>query len=70
MKIGLTILPISMIVIIPLIHSLAFADGNGYPQTVVKGNSAFGFDLYQKLRENEGNLFGDDWKSGIQYTRF
>lgn len=35
----------------------AYATTNSGLQTVVKGNSAFGFDLYQKLRKDEGNLF-------------
>lgn len=33
------------------------AAANNDLQTVVKGNSAFGFDLYQELKEKEGNLF-------------
>jgi len=57
MKIKLTILPIIMIVIISITSPFAFADANSDLQTVVKGNSAFGFDLYQKLKEKEGNLF-------------
>ncbi|GAH57969.1 unnamed protein product [marine sediment metagenome] len=56
MKTNFTIILIVMMASF-LIYSFAFAQENENLQTVVKGNSAFGFDLYQKLRENEGNLF-------------
>lgn len=42
--------------VVSLISSFStFAAGDF--QAVVKGNSAFGFDLYQKLKDQEGNLF-------------
>ena len=46
-----------MAIIPALISSSAFAEANSNVQTVVKGNSTFGFGLYQKIKENEGNLF-------------
>lgn len=57
MKIKFDTLPIIILTIFYLIFSFAFADANADLQTVVKGNGAFGFDLYQKLRKNESNLF-------------
>lgn len=57
MKIKSIILPIIMIATISIISPFAFADANGDLQTVVKGNSAFGFDLYQELKGEKGNLF-------------
>ena len=57
MKIKSIILPIIMIATISIISPFAFADANGELQTVVKGNSAFGFDLYQELKGEKGNLF-------------
>lgn len=57
MKIKSTIIPIITIAIIFANYSFVLADTNSDLQTVVKGNSDFGFDLYQKLKENEGNLF-------------
>lgn len=44
-------------IIVFLNSTFAFGNTNGNLQTVVKGNSIFGFDLYQKLKENKGNLF-------------
>jgi len=44
-------------IVISLITSFAFANISENLQTVVKGNSEFGFDLYQELKEVEGNLF-------------
>jgi len=40
-----------------LFASFGFANTNKELQTVVKGNSNFGFDLYQELKDVEGNLF-------------
>ena len=40
-----------------LSSSLIFAETSNDLQIVVKGNSDFGFDLYQNLKEEEGNLF-------------
>ena len=40
-----------------LFASFGFANTNKELQTVVKDNSDFGFDLYQELKEVEGNLF-------------
>ena len=40
-----------------MLSSFAFANTNEDLQTVVKGNSSFGFDLYQELKEVKGNLF-------------
>jgi len=40
-----------------LFSSSAFAKINKDLQSVVKGNSDFGFDLYQELKGEEGNLF-------------
>lgn len=57
MKIKSTVIPIITIAIIFANYSFAFADANGDLQTVVKGNSAFGFDLYQELKGEKGNLF-------------
>ncbi|MEK6552410.1 MAG: serpin family protein [Bacteroidota bacterium] len=57
MKIKFDILPIIILIILSLIPSFAFAEVNDNLQTIMKGNSIFGLDLYQKLRENEGNLF-------------
>ncbi len=57
MKIKSIVLPIIIIATISIISPFAFADANGDLQTVVKGNSAFGFDLYQELKEEKGNLF-------------
>jgi len=49
---------LAIILTIPsLIPPFAFAEVNDDLQTVVKGNSTFGFDLYQQLKKSEGNLF-------------
>ena len=40
-----------------LSSSLIFAETSSNLQTVVKGNSDFGFDLYQELKGGKGNLF-------------
>ena len=50
---------ISLIVIsiIPLASSFVFANTNENLKTVVNGNSDFGFDLYQELKNEKGNLF-------------
>lgn len=56
MKIKFTLILISVMVISP-ITSLAFTAANNHLQIVVKGNSDFGFDLYQELKDEEGNLF-------------
>ena len=53
----LKIVPIIVAITFFLSSSFIFAETNGDLQTVVKGNSDFGFDLYQQLRENKGNLF-------------
>lgn len=37
--------------------SFTFANTNGNLKTVVNGNSDFGFDLYQELKGEKGNLF-------------
>jgi serpin B len=55
MKMKSTILPIIVIAIISIISPFAYA--NGDLETVVKGNNAFGFDLYQELKREKGNLF-------------
>ncbi len=57
MKIISIILLMIGVVTFLLSPSLVYADDNSDLQTVVKGNSVFGFDLYQNLRENKGNLF-------------
>jgi serpin B len=57
MKIKSIILPIIIIATISIISAFAFVDANGDLQTVVKGNSTFGFDLYQELKWKKGNLF-------------
>ncbi len=44
-------------IVICLFSSSAFAKINKDLQTVVKGNSDFGFDLYQELKGAKGNLF-------------
>lgn len=46
-----------ILMVISLINPFVFANENKDLQTAVKGNSIFGFDLYQQLKENEGNLF-------------
>jgi serpin B len=51
-----TLLTITL-AILCLTSSFAFAEVNDDLQTVVKGNSTFGFDLYQKLKKSEGNIF-------------
>ncbi len=56
MKIKFTFVLI-IAVFISLTASLSFADTNDDLQIVVKGNSNFGFDLYQELKRKEGNLF-------------
>ena len=53
MKIKLARIPIITIVI-PLLSCVIFANNL---QTLVTGNSDFGFDLYQELKSKEGNLF-------------
>ena len=40
-----------------LSSSSIFAKTNSDLQTIIKGNSDFGFDLYQKLKREKGNLF-------------
>lgn len=40
-----------------LSHSLVFAADQSDAETLVQGNSAFAFDLYQKLCTFEGNIF-------------
>jgi serpin B len=57
MKVKLGSLPIIVVVILSLFCSSSFAEKNGDLQKVVADNSAFAFDLYQKLRGNRGNLF-------------
>ncbi len=44
-------------IVIFLFSSFTFANTNEDLQTVVKGNSDFGFDLYQELKGEKGNLF-------------
>ncbi|NOY65635.1 MAG: serpin family protein [Nitrospirae bacterium] len=39
------------------VSDLDFADADSALQTVVKGNNAFAFDLYQKLKDEKGNIF-------------
>jgi len=51
-------IPILIIqIVISSITPFAFAKTHTAIQTMVKGNSAFGFDLYQKLKKQKGNLF-------------
>ncbi|MCK5215547.1 MAG: serpin family protein [Candidatus Omnitrophica bacterium] len=57
MKIKSTIFLIIAAAVIFANYSFAFADADADLQTVVKGNSDFGFDLYQKLKGRKGNLF-------------
>ena len=57
MKIKSTIILIITIAVIFANYSFVLADANGDLQTVVKGNSDFGFDLYQELKAKKGNLF-------------
>jgi serpin B len=56
MKIKSIILPIIMIATISIISPFAFADADSDLQTVVKGISTFGFDLYQEHKGEKGNL--------------
>jgi len=46
-----------IMIVLCLLSSSALANINKDQQTVVKGNSNFGFDLYQKLKGAKGNLF-------------
>lgn len=57
MKIKSVILFIVIISMVLVTLPTAYAARNSELQTVVQGNSAFGFDLYQSLKENKGNLF-------------
>ena len=57
MKVKLSVLPIIVVVVLSLFCSSSFAEKNGDLQKVVADNSAFAFDLYQKLRGKSGNLF-------------
>ncbi|MCK4947894.1 MAG: serpin family protein [Candidatus Aureabacteria bacterium] len=56
MKIKFTLILI-IVVFISSTAFLSFADTNGNLQTAVQDNSDFGFDLYQELKDAEGNLF-------------
>ena len=51
------IIPIIAVIIFSLSSLFIFAETTSDLQTVVKGNSDFGFNLYQELKETEGNLF-------------
>lgn len=51
------IIPIIAVIIFTLSSPVIFAETTSDLQTVVKGNTDFGFDLYQELKETEGNLF-------------
>jgi len=57
MKSKLKIIQSIVVVTFFLSSSLIFAETSSNLQTVVKGNNDFGFDLYQELREEKGNLF-------------
>jgi len=57
MKSKLKIIQSIVVVIFFLSSSSIFAKINSDLQTVIKGNSDFGFDLYQKLKDEKGNLF-------------
>ena len=57
MKIKLTNLSIILVAIVLIIYPFYLAKAGDTLQTVVKGNTDFGFDLYQKLKNEEGNLF-------------
>jgi serpin B len=57
MKSKLKIIQSIVVVTFFLSSSLIFAETNSDLQTVIKGNSDFGFDLYQELKDEKGNLF-------------
>jgi len=57
MKSKFKIIQIIVVVTFFLSSSLIFAETSSNLQTVVKGNSDFGFDLYQELKGGKGNLF-------------
>ena len=57
MKSKLKIVSIIIVVTFFLSSPFIFAKTTGDLQTVVKGNNDFGFDLYQKLKGEKGNLF-------------
>jgi serpin B len=50
-------LAIILVCVVSLISISYSAKADDDLQTVVKGNSTFGFDLYQELKDEEGNLF-------------
>ena len=52
-------------IIIAFVLTSVFAKTTDDFKTVVKGNSAFGFDLYQKLKNKEGNLFFSPYSISI-----
>ena len=57
MKSKLKIVSIIVAVTFFLSSSSIFAKTNSDLQTIIKGNSDFGFDLYQRLKGEKGNLF-------------
>ncbi len=57
MKSKLKIIQSIAVVTFFLSSSIILAETSSDLQTVVKGNSNFGFDLYQNLKGEEGNLF-------------
>ena len=57
MKSKLKIIQSIVVVTFFLSSSLIFAETNSDLQTVIKGNSDFGFDLYQEFKDEKGNLF-------------
>ena len=61
MKIKFICIPIITIVI----SLFSFATFANDLQTVVKGNNTFGFDLYQELKDKEGNLFFSPYSISI-----
>lgn len=57
MKIKFGVIRISLCAIVFLVASVALAETERDVAAVVAGNSSFGFELYQKLSEKEGNIF-------------
>jgi|GEM_PF-406282 len=56
-------LSVMLLMVLPCF--LAFAGAKSDARTLVQDNSAFAFDLYQKLRTSEGNLFFSPYSISI-----
>ena len=56
---------ITLMVAVSMNFPLYSAEVNDDLQRVVKGNSGFGFDLYQELKSEEGNIFFSPYSISI-----